>query len=613
MDPGGRGGRGRDPNRVRAFLAYLSFNEQMEKALGDLGGEDPLGSFQRASRGGHSVHHAPPRDDASFGRGALWGGHSASPMNESRGSCEWGRRSHGWSRERAHPYGRQWEGPRGSRVMGAQRGPPGADLPGGPRAGSRRGNWGGRDGALQGVRGPSTALGRGGAAAVSGSAGDPGAVGPTSNVPSYAGAVAVDRRSAGPRRGSFRGSVATGPGVPPGRGSMAASSGRGAGRGTREGAGGDRQGVRGGPSQRCIIPGCSFASGGAHKHHAVHAHLPHLFGEISGVNDLSNRQLAQLLELVQFMASTALGCPVEALTVGALQRYWRSAGLRAHPVLPTAAPLMRRLEAFAGWESPAEYSASPPNSFALLLQWNVALSLLGTMGGGQREECRTWQPSSPAPIRAADPAPPATEVPVTVEASPLVSAPTGTPVPVEVEATAGAPASPKAGPSGVGGSVGLGWREVKGKKKRKKKKVGKKPQEAVALADLKAELSSISIGDSRAQGQGEEVMEGVVEGEGGDGSKGVAFPGGRGEGAAPQPSPASQSVGPAFDAHFHLDRLTGKEKGKLSVDLIYKMDVSPRVRIDLKGVGGGGVYGLLRSRALSQCGGFAEDQGTSGI
>ena len=97
------------------------------------------------------------------------------------------------------------------------------------------------------------------------------------------------------------------------------------------------------------------------------------------MTDLSNRQMAQLLELVQFMASTALGCPVEALTVGALQRYWRSAGLRAHPVLPTAAPLMRRLEAFAGWESPAEYSASPPNSFALLLQWNVALSLLGTI------------------------------------------------------------------------------------------------------------------------------------------------------------------------------------------------------------------------------------------
>ena len=135
----------------------------------------------------------------------------------------------------------------------------------------------------------------------------------------------------------------------------------------------------------------------------------------------------------------------------------------------------------------------------------------------------------------------------------------------------------------MGWGVELGWREAKGKKKRKKKKGGRKPQEAVALADLKAELSTISIGDSQAQGQGEEVMEGVVEGEGGDGSKGLAFPGGKGEGAAPQPSPASLSVGPAFDAHFHLDRLMGKEKGKLSVDSIYKMDVSPRDRIDLKG------------------------------
>ena len=112
---------------------------------------------------------------------------------------------------------------------------------------------------------------------------------------------------------------------------------------------------------------------------------------------------------------------------------------------------------------------------------------------------------------------------------------------------------------------------------------GGEPQEAVALADLKAELSVISIGDSQAQGQGEEVIEGVVEGEGGDGSKGVAFPGGKEKGAAPQSSPASPSVGPAFDVHFHLDRLTGKEKGNLSVDLIYKMNVSPRDKVDLKG------------------------------
>ena len=149
------------------------------------------------------------------------------------------------------------------------------------------------------------------------------------------------------------------------------------------------------------------------------------------------------------------------------------------------------------------------------------------------------------------------------------------------------------------GGVELGWREATGKKG------GKKPQEAVALADLKAELSTISIGDSQAQGQGEEVMEGVVEGEGGDGSKGLAFPGGKGKGAAPQPSPASRSVGPAFDAYFHLDRLTGKEKGNLSVDLIYKMDVSPRDRVDLKG----GCMVFCDPEHYPS----AEDQGTSGI
>ena len=122
-------------------------------------------------------------------------------------------------------------------------------------------------------------------------------------------------------------------------------------------------------------------------------------------------------------------------------------------------------------------------------------------GTSPRERCRTWQPSSPAPIQATDPAPPVTEVPVTVVASPLASASTGTPVPVEVEATVGAPASAEAGPSGVGGGVELGWREATGKKRRRKKKGGKKPQEAVALADLKAELSTISIGDSGTGGR----------------------------------------------------------------------------------------------------------------
>ena len=89
-------------------------------------------------------------------------------------------------------------------------------------------------------------------------------------------------------------------------------------------------------------------------------------------------------------------------------------------------------------------------------------------GTSPRERCRTWQPSSPAPIQATDPAPPVTEVPVTVVASPLASASTGTPVPVEVEATVGAPASAQAGPSGVGGGVELGWREATRKKRMEK-------------------------------------------------------------------------------------------------------------------------------------------------
>ena len=70
--------------------------------------------------------------------------------------------------------------------------------------------------------------------------------------------------------------------------------------------------MRGCSSLGCIIPRCHFASGGAHKRHAVCAHLPQLFG----LTNLSNRQMAQLLEPVQFMASTAMGCTVEALTVG---------------------------------------------------------------------------------------------------------------------------------------------------------------------------------------------------------------------------------------------------------------------------------------------------------
>ena len=75
-----------------------------------------------------------PRD-ASFGMGASFDGRPANPMDSGsgyRGSGERGQQFHN----------RQWVGPSGSgsRVMGAQRGPPGADLSGGPRVGSRHGN-----------------------------------------------------------------------------------------------------------------------------------------------------------------------------------------------------------------------------------------------------------------------------------------------------------------------------------------------------------------------------------------------------------------------------------------------------------------------------------------
>ena len=63
----------------------------------------------------------------------------------------------------------------------------------------------------------------------------------------------------------------------------------------------------------------------------------------------------------------------------------------------------------------------------------------------------------------------------------------------------------------------------------------------------------------------------------------MAFLCGKEKGTAFQPSPASTSIGPAFDAHFHLDRLMANEKGNLSVEFIYKMNVSPRDNVDLKG------------------------------
>ena len=97
--------------------------------------------FQRVPRGGRAVHPVSPRD-ASFGMGASWDGYPANPMDSGsgyQGSGERGQQFHGWSRELTHPYNELWVGPRGSgsRVMGAPRGPPGTDLSGGPRAGSR--------------------------------------------------------------------------------------------------------------------------------------------------------------------------------------------------------------------------------------------------------------------------------------------------------------------------------------------------------------------------------------------------------------------------------------------------------------------------------------------
>ena len=103
---------------------------------------------------------------------------------------------------------------------------------------------------------------------------------------------------------------------------------------------------------------------------------------------------------------------------------------------------------------------------------------------------------------------------------------------------------------------------------------------AVSLADLKSELSAISLGESQGQVVDVEAMEVT---EGGDSGLGATSPGGTENGAAPQPPPASASIGPAFDAHFHLDRMVARGKGKLSVDSIYKMDVAPRDKIDLKG------------------------------
>ena len=184
---------------------------------------------------------------------------------------------------------------------------------------------------------------------------------------SYAGAEAEGRKTVVSRGVAGRGSVATGPAGAldrgKGRGVTVAQSpaqlahaaahrdAREPGQGRVTSVGGSPKGSgTSGSRSDCIIPGCRFTSGGGHKRHAVNAHLPKLFGEISSSTSLPDGQMAQLLELVQFIASTAIGCSVEAL-----QRFWRCSGLEARPVLPTVTPLVRGLEAYAGWQSPDEY------------------------------------------------------------------------------------------------------------------------------------------------------------------------------------------------------------------------------------------------------------------
>ena len=254
-------------------------------------------------------------------------------------------------------------------------------------------------------------------------------------------------------------------------------------------------------------------------------------------------------------------------------------GFEARPVLSTVTPLVWGLEAYAGWQSPDEYSASPPNSIALLLQWNVALSFVGTMGASLWDKCHKWQPSTSAPAQAMEVDTPTSEVQVAagLSASAKVPASAEASVSVGVSAAVEAPVSARTVPSGTGTSVKGGWKVAAGKKKKKK---GGSKRGAVSVADPKSELSAISLGESQGQVVDVEAMEVTV---GGDSRLGPTSPGGKEKGAVPQPPPASASIGPAFDAHFHLDRMIAKGKGKLSVDSIYKMDVAPRDKIDLKG------------------------------
>ena len=77
-----------------------------------------------------------------------------------------------------------------------------------------------------------------------------------------------------------------------------------------------------------------------------------------------------------------------------------------------------------------------------------------------------------------------------------------------------APVSVLTVPSGTGTSEKGGWKEAAGEKK--KKKGGSKPQGAVSLADLKSELSAISLGESQGQVVDVKAMEVTVGGDRGD-------------------------------------------------------------------------------------------------
>ena len=141
-------------------------------------------------------------------------------------------------------------------------------------------------------------------------------------------------------------------------------------------------------------------------------------------------------------------------------------------MLPTVTSLVRELEAFPCWESPSEYAASPPNSIAHLLQWNVALFLLGTMGASLRDRCHKCQTSSPASAQAMEIDSPTSEVQVAAGTSTLTEAPASVEasVSVGVSTAVEAPVSVRTGPSVL--LVGRGDKRRQPKRRRRKRREG---------------------------------------------------------------------------------------------------------------------------------------------